>query len=118
MKIFQVQDGFCFWDATSVVSTLEASKQLFSSELHFVEAPDYVFEGWSFDEDLEGNDRFIKPIAPEGWRYDDRDGSFKPEGYEEPKTTDEKIEELRSEVHEQINFMNLTTTILDGIDGI
>lgn len=46
----------------------------------FVDAPDYVFESWGFDETKEGDARFIKPTPPEGWEYDDATGTFYPSG--------------------------------------
>lgn len=81
MKIFQILDGFVHWDATEVVPDLDWAATYYSSEIHFVEAPDYVFEGWAFDEEKEGDERFIKPVPPEGWLYDDKTGGFYQEGY-------------------------------------
>lgn len=43
----------------------------FPPEVLFVEAPDYVYEGWGY---LNGE--FIKPTPPEGWLYDDKTGTF------------------------------------------
>lgn len=76
MKIFQILDGLCYWDATNRVHTIDEAKFFYSPEILFVEAPDYVFEGWGYDEFAEGDERFIKPEAPEGWAYDDETGTF------------------------------------------
>lgn len=77
MKIFQILSGFCHYDATPVHPTLADTVGKYAPDIVFVEAPDYVFEGWGFDETKEGDARFIKPTAPEGWYYDDATGQFK-----------------------------------------
>lgn len=80
MKIFQIVNGFCHWDATETVQSLEEAETRFSSEMHFASAPDYVFEGWGYDDSADGDKRFVKPIPPEGWLYDDASGTFYREG--------------------------------------
>lgn len=74
MKIFQVENGICHWDASSVLQELEQAKKLYPPSILFVEAPDEVFEGWGY---LDGE--FIKPTPPVGWLYDDATGTFYPE---------------------------------------
>ena len=94
MKIFQIFTShnddllFCHWDATAKFPTLESTTGKFPPDVLFVEAPDYVFEGWGFDPSAEGDARFIKPelpepsewTTPEGekrqWMYDDATGTF------------------------------------------
>lgn len=79
MKIFQIFMGFCHWDATKVHPTLDSiSENQYHSSIKFVEAPDYVFEGWGYDEEAEGDECFIKPTPPEGWLYDNATGTFYP----------------------------------------
>ena len=73
MKIFQIFNGFCHWQTP--FKSLEETKG-FPKDCIFVEAPDYVFEGWGFDETKTGDERFIKPIPPDGWLYDDDTGTF------------------------------------------
>ena len=46
MKIFQIVKNFCFYDATSVHPTLLSTVGKYPPDVLFVEAPDYVFEGW------------------------------------------------------------------------
>lgn len=90
MKIFQIEAGICHWDASSVLQSLEQAEGRFPPSVLFVEAPDYVFEGWGY---LDGE--FIKPIAPEGWLYDDKTGTFYPDGGTAPSdepTTAELID--------------------------
>lgn len=41
-----------------------------------IHAPDYVFEGWGYDARKEGDERFIKPRPPDGWKYDDASGAI------------------------------------------
>ena len=75
MKIFQIVNGFCHWDATPQFPTLKSLEGKFGAECEFVEAPDYVFEGWGH---IDGE--FLQPEAPEGWLYDESSGTF----YEDP----------------------------------
>lgn len=84
LKIVQVENGFVHWDASPVVPSLEWAATHYAPNIVFVEAPDYVFEGWTFDEEKEGDERFIKPVAPEGWLYDDATGAFYQEDSETP----------------------------------
>jgi hypothetical protein len=95
MKIFQVfafpgtTDYMCHWDATSKFPTLESTAGRFAPDILFVEAPDYVFEGWGYDPAAGGEARFIKPSLPQPeswtdettgqnyhWVYDDATGTF------------------------------------------
>ncbi len=91
MKIFQVMNGFCHWDATPVHPTLESTVGMYSPDIVFVEAPDFVFEGWGYDAEQEGDARFIKPIPPEGWGYDDETGSFYPLNPPDPEPVPETV---------------------------
>lgn len=83
MKIFQILNGLCHWDATKVCPNIETTREKFPPTDIFVEAPDYVFEGWGFNAFKEGDERFVKPEPPEGWLYDDKTGTFYPE-YDDP----------------------------------
>ena len=74
-KVFQIEANICYWDATRQFPTLESTIGYFPPELEFVEAPDYVFEGWGY-----ADGQFIKPTAPEGWLYHDATGTFYQEG--------------------------------------
>lgn len=78
MKIFQIVNNFCKWDASKQFSTIEKAKLAYPNSIVFVEAPDYVHEGWGYI-----NGEFIKPQAPEGWLYDENTGTFYPEDYQE-----------------------------------
>lgn len=95
-KIFQIENHFCYWDATSVVPDLEYAASHYAPNIHFEIAPDYVFEGWGYDEFAEGDARFIKPTPPEGWLYDDETGRFYEEG-QDPPTPEPSIRELEHE---------------------
>ena len=80
MKVFQVLQGFCHWDATSVHPTLDSiAPDQYHTNIEFVEAPNYVFEGWGYDETVEKDARFIEPTPPEGWLYDGGTGTFYPD---------------------------------------
>ena len=76
MKVFQVLNGICWWNATPKHPTVADTEGKYATNIIFVEAPDYVFEHWGFDETKEGDNRFIKPTPPEGWGYDDETGQF------------------------------------------
>ncbi len=76
MKIFQILGEVCHWDASNVISSLAEAEQRFAPDIVFVEAPDNVREGWGFDASLEGDARFIRPVPPEGWEYDEETGTF------------------------------------------
>jgi hypothetical protein len=93
-KVFQILHGFCHWDATAVVQTVERSKEMFAPTLRFEDAPNYVREGWAFDDTKEGDERFIQPVAPEGWYYDLEKGVFVPiDGEDEaPEIVVEEVE--------------------------
>ena len=91
MKIFQIFKGICYYDTTPVHPTLESTEGKYPPDVLFVEAPDYVFEGWGFDPTKEGDERFIKPTPPEGWFYDEATGTF----YSQEKVITDQIVELK-----------------------
>ena len=97
MKVFQIVDNFCYYDATPVHPTLADTEGKDPPDVLFVEAPDNVFEGWGYDGTQEGDARFIKPTPPEGWLYDDNTGTFYPEDGEKPKAP-ETVESLTAKV--------------------
>lgn len=78
MKVFQILGGFCHWDATKKHPTLADTAGKYAPDILFVEAPDYVFEGWGYDPDASGDARFVQPVPPEGWAYDRETGTFYP----------------------------------------
>lgn len=77
MAIFQIVNGKCHWQTP--FTSLDEVKDRFPPDCLFVDAPDYVNEQWGFDETEIGDDRFIKPVPPEGWIYDDETGQLMPE---------------------------------------
>lgn len=79
MKLFQIEGNICYWDATRQFPTKESTVGYFPPALEFVEAPDYVFEGWGY---VDG--KFIKPTPPEGFLYDDATGTFYQENMPAP----------------------------------
>lgn len=99
MKIIQIVSGVCHYDATPVFPTLQSTEGRFPPDVLFVEAPNYVFEGWGYDSAKEGDERFIKPTPPEGWLYDDATGTFYPEDEIAPSqkpTTEQRISTLET----------------------
>lgn len=67
MKLFEIKSSFVF-------------RQIFNLEKEYgnsvVISPDYVFEGWGFDITQKGENRFIKPECPNGFKYDEKTGTF------------------------------------------
>ena len=98
MKIFQIYGGICYYDATAVHPTLESTAGKYPPDVIFVEAPDYVFENWGYDESKTGDERFVKPTPPEGWYYDDETGSFKPINPPEPEPEPDTAESVLADV--------------------
>ena len=96
MKIFQIVDNFCYYDATAVHPSLADTEGRYPPDVLFVEAPDNVFEGWGYNPNAKGDARFIKPTPPEGWLYDDATGTFYPEGGEKPIAPENEIANLKA----------------------
>lgn len=71
MKIFQILNNMVHWE--SHYKSIEETIGLYAPDIIFVEAPDYVREGWGY---IDGE--FIKPEAPKGWAYDEKTGTFYP----------------------------------------
>ena len=94
MKIFQIVDNFVHYDMTHLYSSVEVARSKYPSTVQIVEAPDYVFEGWGFNPNEIGDNRFIKPTAPEGWEYDDATGTFYDPNFEKKQ----KIGQLQAEL--------------------
>lgn len=84
MKIFQIVDSLCYYDATPVHPTLADTVGKYPPDVLFVEAPDFVFEGWGYDDTKTGDERFVQPTPPDGWYYDPETGGFKPINPPEP----------------------------------
>lgn len=77
-KVFQIVENVLFAYYPQYRSAKEAST-FYSSDIVFVDAPDYVFDNWGYDETKDGDERFIRPIPPTGLLYDDDSGQFYPE---------------------------------------
>lgn len=103
MKVFQIIDGFCHWDASAVLRKAADAEGRFSPDIQFTDAPDYVFEGWGFDASLEGDERFIKPDAPNGWLYDEGSGTFYREGSVQPSRPRDVWDELADAYAKGVN---------------
>lgn len=76
MKIFQIVNNICYYDATPVHPTLKSTEGKYPPDVLFVEAPDKVHEGWGYDPTQGGDNRFIQPTPPAGWQYDEDTGTF------------------------------------------
>lgn len=125
MKIIQISHNICYYDATPVFPTLKQTSGRFPPDVVFVEAPDYVFEGWGYDSTKEGDERFIKPAPPEGWLYDDATGTFYPEGEVAPSqrpTTEQRVESLETSKADKTEVENiwneLAAAYTEGVNSI
>lgn len=76
MKIVNIFNGFVYKDYSNSLKSLDEAKKKYANNMIFVEAPDYVFEGWGYDETKIGDERFTKPIPPEGFLYDEDTGTY------------------------------------------
>lgn len=75
-KIFQVFQGRVYKEYP--FATVQEAQANFDKSIQFVEAPDFVFENWGYDESKEGDARFIRPELPEGWDYDELGNPWNP----------------------------------------
>ena len=94
MKIVQIRDNFVYYDMTHLYSSVEVARSKYPATTQIVEAPDYVFEGWGFNPNENGDNRFIRPLPPEGWEYDETNGTF----YNPSAIIEEEIGEARSQL--------------------
>lgn len=114
MKIMQISNNICYYDATPIFPTLKQTSGRFPPDVLFVEAPDYVFEGWGYDSAKEGDERFIKPTPPEGWLYDDATGTFYPEDEIAPSqkpTTEQRVTDLEANKADKSEIDNIWTEL-------
>ena len=105
MKIFQILNGFCYYNLTPQFPTFEIARSHFAPNIQIVETPDYVFEGWGYDETAEGDARFLRPEPPEGWIYNEENGTF------EPERTNKQKRELAYETEKLINYDGTMITV-------
>lgn len=103
MKVFQIIDGFCHWDASTVLRRAADAADRFEDGMIFADAPDYVYEGWGFDGTLDGDDRFIQPVAPEGWLYDPASGTFYEVGTNPPSQPIDVWDEIAKAYAQGVN---------------
>ena len=59
--------------------TAEEAQKHFAQNIHFENAPDWVWEGYGFDASKTGDDRFIRPALSEGWVYNEDGLPWNPE---------------------------------------
>lgn len=76
MKIFQIVGNICHYEMTHLYPSAIVARTKYPATTQIEEAPDYVFEGWGFNPNENGDARFIRPTTPEGWEYDEATGTF------------------------------------------
>lgn len=94
MKIFLIRNNFVHYDMTPLYSSVEVARSKYPATTQIVEAPDYVFEGWGFNPNENGDARFIKPLPPEGWVYDEKTGTY----YNPNDLIEQQIAELQNQL--------------------
>lgn len=104
-KVFQIFGSMCHWNATHIYPNIQSTEGLYAPNIEFVEAPDYVHEGWGYDEAQEGDDRFIEPTPPAGWLYDRTTGTF----YEDPNYVSPDPGPDPSDMEEALNILGVQT---------
>ena len=79
MKVVQIFNKLVHSEFNKWGSIAEIPEGTFPQKLidELVEAPDYVFIGWGYN-----NGEFIKPTPPKDFAYDDNTGTFYPVGAE------------------------------------
>ena len=85
-KVFDVMDNrlhHYYPEYSSVEDTIG----LYADNIVFVEAPDWCYEGYGYLPEAEGDDRFIRPMLPEGWVYDQYGNPTNPESFRETERT-------------------------------
>ena len=101
MKIFQIFNKFVHYDMTKLYSSVDDAKFHYAPDIEIIEAPDYVFVGWGYDSNAEGDARFIKPAPPEGFEYDETTGLFREKWAEIKRKIDmcaTKVENAKNEL--------------------
>lgn len=76
MKIFEILNGVVHYEMTHLYNSAEEARQFYAPNIEIVEAPDYVFMGWTFDPSKEGDERFIQPVPGDGLAYNPDTGEI------------------------------------------
>lgn len=56
--------------------SVEEARKYFAPNIKFIEIPDKVGELWGFDENAEGDERFIAPQLDDGWYWDENGNPY------------------------------------------
>ena len=109
MKVFQILDGFCYYDATDVYKSVkDIPDDYYPPDVLFVDTHDHVFFGWGYDETKTGDARFIKPTPPEGFLYDDKTGTYYPDpDYVPPPDPTEELREALADREEALEILGV-----------
>ena len=102
MKLFIIFNYQCQNDITKFYKSLEDAKNHYDNKTLIVEAPDYVFENWGFDASKSGDERFVQPVPPDGWLYDNETGTYYPKYTNEQKR--KQCYETGTVVKEDVDF--------------
>lgn len=118
-KVFQIFNGRCWWDATPTVGTVSHAQEMFAPDIVFMDVPDFVQEGWIFDEEKTGNERFVEPTEENLNLYfpsvDEPMAISETDDIEVPKTTGQRLSDLEDEnqkLKESLDEMDKAFSIL------
>lgn len=112
MKIFQIVNNICHYDATQIHPTLASTVGKYPNNITFVETPDYVFEGWGYDSGRMDESRFVRPTPPDGWDYDDTTGTFYQIGEKPQPSEIEQVRQQVSELQGQVSTLEADNAML------
>lgn len=89
MKVFQIENGICFYDMTHMYDNAAQAATHYPPTLLIVDAPDNVQEGWSYDGET------FSPPTMEGKIYDETTNAFYDEGGSLPKLVNELDKKMK-----------------------
>ena len=89
MKVFQIENGICFYDMTHMYDNAAQAATHYPASLVIVDAPDEVREGWTYD-----GEKFSPPVM-EGMVYDNATGCYYDEGGSPPKPVNELDKKMK-----------------------
>lgn len=101
MKVVEILNSRVHCEYPQYQTAAEASTH-YAPTIVFVDAPDWVREGFGYVASNVGDERFVRPQLSEGWVYDDNGFEWNPEEQraaerkqKHAETTDDTMQALR-----------------------
>lgn len=103
MKIFDIVNNEVHAEYTGQYADAAEASSHYAPTIRFVDAPDWVFPGFGFDDSREGDARFVEPTTDTpGWVYDGHGTFWNPEAtrasereQKHAETTNDTMQALR-----------------------